>query len=219
MKVNFSRRKNGALTAFEMLAVVVCIVILAALFLPMLATVKRRASKINCVSNLRQVNIGLQIWASDNSNRYPMAVSVTNGGAMELIDAGQLTQCLQLTSNEMSVTKIFVCPDDPGRTFATNWNDLNNLHVSYFLGADASNDDDSAMILSGDDNLVVGGKPVASGLVNVSSNASLSWFGMRHKSHVNIGFADGSVEEVFTTNDLQWAFQRTGLATNRIAIP
>ena len=50
----------------------------------MLAAAKRRVSRISCWSNLRQVNIAFQIWAEDNKNRYPMAVSVTNGGAMEL---------------------------------------------------------------------------------------------------------------------------------------
>lgn len=220
MKLDFSRHKSGALTVFEVLAVVVCVVILAALLLPMLATVKRHAAKINCVSNLRQINIEFQAWARDNSNQYPMVVSATNGGAMELIEAGNLAGCLRCgASNEMTTTKIFVCPEDAARTYATNWNDFDRSHVSYFLSADASNDYDSSMVLDGDDNLEIGGEPVASGLLDLSSNVPVSWSGTRHRFRGNIGLADGTVEQVFTSNDLQWTFQGTGLATNRIVIP
>ncbi len=219
MKLDFSKRQIGAMTALEVLVVVVCVVVLAALLLPILARPRRNVSGISCVSNLRQISIALKIWAEDNNNRYPMAVSMTNGGAMELIDAGNLIACLRCASNEMSTTKIFVCPDDPDRTLATNWNDLNRLHVSYFLSADASNDTDWATVLSGDNNLAIGGKPAASGLVNVSSNAPISWFGARGgRDWGNLIYPDGSFEQG-NSNVLQRAFQGTGLATNRIVVP
>ncbi len=212
--------------------VFVCVVLLAALLLPYFVATKPARQRINCVSNLRQINIAFQIWAGDNGNQYPMAVSVTNGGAMELVDAGKLTQCLQLATNEMSSPKMFVCPNDPARTFATNWNDLNRWHVSYFLSADASDGTNSKMILGGDDNVAIGGTPVASGLVNISPNLPVSWSGTRHSAiyrlHFwsfpkrygcgNLIFADGSIGHV-SANGLQQAFQRTGLATNRIVIP
>jgi prepilin-type processing-associated H-X9-DG protein len=218
MKLRIRNPSLGAMTVFEVMVVLACFLILVAIVLQILVPVNRGTQRINCVSNLRQINIAFRIWEGDNLNQYPMTVSVTNGGAKELMETGNLTACLQLASNEMTTTKIFVCADDPARTFATNWNDLNRSHVSYFLGADASSDTNSEMIFSGDDNLVVSGVPVGSGLVNLSSNASLSWSGTRHRFCGNIGFADGSVSQT-TSNSLQQAFQGTGLATNRIVIP
>lgn len=206
------------MTIFEVMVIVACVVFLAALLLPLLAKAKRRASRINCVSNLRQVSLGLRIWEGDNSNLYPMAVSVTNGGAMELMETGSLVKCLQCTSNEMTTTKIYVCPEDIGCTFATNWNDLNRSHVSYFIDADASNEENPAMVLDGDDNFAIDGKPATSGLMDVSSNAPLSWFGERHKGFGDIGWADGSVS-MESSNGLRQASQLTGLSTNRIVIP
>jgi hypothetical protein len=236
MKLRIRNPSLGAITVFEVMVVVVCVffcvVLLAAALLPYLAQTKSHVQRINCVSNLRQINIAFRIWEGDNGNQYPMAVSVSDGGAMEMIGAGNLTACLQCASNEMCSPKLFVCPEDSARTFATNWNDLNRWHVSYFLGADARSDTNSNMVLDGDDNLIVGGMPVAPGLVNLSSNASLSWSGTRHgtiyRPHFwssketngcgNLGFADGSVLRT-TSNGLQRAFQGTGLATNRIVVP
>lgn len=162
-----------------------------------------------------------------------MAVSVTNGGGMELIKTGNLVSCFQATSNEMSTTKILVCPDDPNRTYATNWNDFDSSHVSYFLSADVSNEDNPNMVLDGDDNLKFNGSPVKSGLLNLSSNSLVAWTPGRHsdtfRSHFwsfpktiywgNIGMADGSVSLGQSSTDLQQLFKRTGLATNRIVIP
>jgi hypothetical protein len=206
------------MTAFEVLVVVACLVLLATLLLPMIAAWKQGNQRTFCVSNLRQVILGFRIWEGDIGPLYPMAVSVTNGGAMELMETGNLIKCLQCASNEMTTTKIFVCPEDPDCTFITNWNDLNRSHVSYFIDADASNEANPAMVLDGDDNLTINGKPVTSGLLRLSSNAPVFWFGKRHEGCGDIGFADGHAD-VEPPNGLEVAFQRTGLATNRIVIP
>lgn len=207
------------MTLFEMLAVIACVVIVGALLLTTFVASKGRAARISCRSKLKEINVCFRVWAEDNNNnQYPMSVSVTNGGGMELIRSGNLVGCLQFASNEMSSTKMFVCPDDPDRTFATNWNDLNHLHVSYFLSADASNVDEPAIVFSGDDNLAIGSQRVQSGLLNLSSNAPISWLGTRHTFGGNILYADGSFDQVSAVG-LQQAFQGTGLATNRIVLP
>jgi prepilin-type processing-associated H-X9-DG protein len=217
MKLQTQNRRKRAMTILDVLVVLVCILILAIILLPMLSTAKRRGGP-NCASNLKQISLAFQIWAADNNNKYPMSVSVTNGGAMELIETGNLVACLQLVSNEMSTTKILVCPADPERTFATNFDVLDSSNVSYFVGADASNDADPNMVLDGDDNLVIGGMPVKSGMLDLRSNAPVFWSEARHVRVGNIGFADGSVLET-ATKGLQQAFQKTGLTTNRIVIP
>ena len=218
MKLNFSKRKDEATTAFEVMVVVTCILVLAAILLPRIALHRRPVRMNRCIMNLRQVGLAFRIWEGDNGNQYPMSLSVTNGGAMELVESGDLAGCFRAASNELSTTKILVCPNDAGRTFAPDWTTLNSSHISYFLSADLSNEDNPALVFSGDDNLAIGGSLRRHGLVEFSSNSAVVWSGTRHGVDGNIGFADGSVR-MGSSGDLQDAFQRTGLETNRIVVP
>ena len=139
-------RQKKAFTLIELLVVIAIIAILAALLLPALAAAKRKAQRINCVSNLKQQGIAFRLWEGDNNDRYPMAVSTIASGAKERIFvAGNSPQPTPASynvnsvfvcmSNELSTPKILYCPSDNGqgmqgpgysgamisRTYATNF--------------------------------------------------------------------------------------------------
>ncbi len=45
----------------------------AGLTLPALAKAKTKAQRINCLSNLKMLGLGLRMYANDNSGKYPLA--------------------------------------------------------------------------------------------------------------------------------------------------
>ncbi len=61
---------NGVLTLFAVMAI---LAVLGAMLLPALASAKRKAQRVNSVSNLKQIGIATRMFADDNNHRLPMS--------------------------------------------------------------------------------------------------------------------------------------------------
>ena len=64
--------EDEAFTLVEVLVVISVIGILAALLLPVLGKAKEQGRATACLSNLRQLGVGLQLYVQDNENRLPV---------------------------------------------------------------------------------------------------------------------------------------------------
>src|SRR5882672_10870490 len=60
-------RSQGAFTLIELLVVIAIIAILAALLLPALSSAKERSRRIACVNNEKQMDLGSQLYADEDS--------------------------------------------------------------------------------------------------------------------------------------------------------
>jgi len=136
-----------AFTLIELLVVIAIIAILAAMLLPALAAAKRKAQKINCVNNLKQVGLAGRIWEGDNNDHYPQAVTAAQGGAQDYCSHGGNNSPIPVVtpvltynpgmvylvmSNELSTPKILFCPADliHAAGYSTNFSYNDTLSVA-----------------------------------------------------------------------------------------
>ncbi len=65
-----SKKGKRAFTLVELLVVISIIAILATLLMPALAKAKEKARRASCIQTLRQINLSLNLYATDNQDTY-----------------------------------------------------------------------------------------------------------------------------------------------------
>ena len=108
--------RKKAFTLIELLVVIAIIAILAAILFPVFARARENARKAACMSNLKQIGLGVMMYVQDYDEKYPIA-----NNTYPAITGRWYTLLQPYTKS----TQVFVCPDTnpPSATpYSYGWN-------------------------------------------------------------------------------------------------
>lgn len=185
-----SMHRRTGFTLIELLVVIAIIAILAAILFPVFARAREKARETSCLSNVKQINLGIQMYVQDYDETFPLAYyyADVSGGGMSW--AGQVYPYIKQEMEE----GIWFCPSSG---LKKSWG--HSAYVDYGLNAhiDYSINPPSSALAS----IEYPSEKVCIGetIYNTSTNYGwYQWFGFSsshtrysHDGRQNLGFCDG----------------------------
>ena len=215
--VNESMKLHRAFTLIELLVVIAIIAILAALLLPALSSAKSRAWSIRCVSNLRQINLGMRLYADDFSEQFPESGTTIPWDGIDLAPpngSGRASWMQQLISFTVT-TNLYHCPADLKSSYSY-FNSTRAAYVALNLNRGSVNSKrilyPSAFVLGGDtvdfDPLDADKDDYTHNCVGGPANGTPALAWETHNRGQNLLFADGHAKwfKGYDTNEMTFRY-------------
>ena len=164
-----------AFTLIELLLVIAIIAILAAILLPVFSHAKQRAQGIHCVSNLRQMTLGWQVYTDENGNHFPPNAAMGHNHPAVGEDAGNPswvagvltvsglnyagvddnTNAMKLVGapynrfgsigDYVKAPGVYHCPGDPSQDYASSQLRVRSISMNGWINLGKTNASDSEL--------------------------------------------------------------------------
>ncbi len=193
--------ESKGFTLMELLIVIGIIGLLAGILLPVLSRAKESARRTQCASNIRQIGMGLIMYANENEEVFPQDVTT-------VVERPSMRSLNMLYNTYISDKKIFKCPSDAkvtkltnaGMSISTANDSFDQIECSYGYDYTHTQADDAGVALVSD-------RPPA----NPSAIANSP----NHKGRgQNVVYIDGHVE--FVNSPLAGWFEADGVTRDNI---
>lgn len=108
-----SMSRKCAFTLVELLVVIATIAILSALLSPVLSGTKTKGQLTVCMNNLRQINLGVRMYADDSNDTAPAGNEIKTNSPDAFSSYKELMKSYVALKGESSAReKLFACPAD-----------------------------------------------------------------------------------------------------------
>jgi len=122
--------RNSAFTLIELLVVIAIIAILAAILFPVFAQAREKARSISCLSNTKQMGLGLLMYMQDYDEVVlPRYAACPSTGPAATPNAEVLWPAL--IQPYIKNTQLWVCPSSSGASYGDTWNNRGNDSIGY----------------------------------------------------------------------------------------
>jgi prepilin-type N-terminal cleavage/methylation domain-containing protein/prepilin-type processing-associated H-X9-DG protein len=124
-----------AFTLIELLVVIAIIAILAAILFPVFARARENARRTSCLSNMKQMGLGMMMYAQDFDERLPRRYNANMGPGGGSCPSGY-TNCVwaidapgyrSLLDPYLKNNQIFICPSRTGTSARPDYGYSGNL--------------------------------------------------------------------------------------------
>lgn len=176
-------------TLIELLVVIAIIAILAAILFPVFARAREKARQTNCLSNVKQITLGIQMYAQDYNEMLPRARFWDGTHSQHYLYTRAIRPYVM---NE----QLFICPSHGGAEYAEDWGSSpNRMNLSYGFNWDNNGSDAKlANITRPSETILIvdsQGYLFRSDLDPIVSPGTDGRVQPRHNDQANIGFVDG----------------------------